>query len=147
MIMSLYSWFVQERSWPPKVYLQKLCLPVLNFQINLSCSSGVFSWFLVFTLCLGVLRLAFLIHPLESKKYLRKGFFSFVSFFVIVVFYSHSKNTKVIFSSSLDMKLIFSALNIWDYGQAFCSSGVWTKQKQTLERELRIHSRKQMPIL
>lgn len=119
----------RKKSWPPQVYLQKLCLwdslPLLSFQINLSCSSGVFSWFLVFSLCLGVLRLAILICPLESKKYLRKGFFFFCFLlFVIVVFYSHSKNTKGMFSSFLEMKLIFSALNIWDYGQAFCNSGV-----------------------
>lgn len=47
-----------------------------------------------------------------KQKYLRKGFFSFVLFFVIVVFYSHSKNTKGMFFSFLEMKLIFSALNI-----------------------------------
>lgn len=35
----------------------------------------------------------------------------------------------------LEIKSIFSALIKWDYGQVVLSSGMWTKQKQTLERE------------
>lgn len=35
----------------------------------------------------------------------------------------------------LEIKSIFSALIIWDYGQVVLSSGMWTKQKQPLERE------------
>lgn len=48
------------------------------------------------------------------------------------------------FSSSLEMKLISSALSLGDYGKVFCSSGMQTKQKQTLEREFGIHGRKHM---
>lgn len=45
------------------------------------------------------------------------------------------KSFKDVFIFFLEIKSIFSALIIWDYGQVVLSSGMWTKQKQPLERE------------
>lgn len=46
-------------------------------------------------------------------------------------FKNHSRN-GIFF---LEIQLIFSVLSIGDYGQVVLSSGMWTKQKQTLERQ------------
>lgn len=45
-----------------------------------------------------------------------------------------SKITQIIFFL-LEIKLICSALIIWNYGQVVLSSGMWTKQEQTLGTE------------
>lgn len=71
--------------------------------------------------CFGVLRLTTVIYPLESKR-LEK----------VIISKNHSKDAFFFF---LEIKSIFSALIIWDYGQVVLSSGMWTKQKQPLERE------------
>lgn len=71
--------------------------------------------------CFQLLRLTTVIYPRESKNLVK-----------VIISKNHSKDVFIFF---LEIKSIFSALIIWDYGQVVLSSGMWTKQKQPLERE------------
>lgn len=108
-----------RRAWLTKGHFQLFLIISPFFLVNLG-NVFILGFFFLFLFCFEILRLTAVIYPLEDKNLER----------VIV-----SKITQIIYFFLLEIKLICLALIIWNHGQVVLSSGMWTKQKQTLETE------------